>query len=414
MFLPGNDLQYTDLIPMIKRYDKVLSKRLRPLYIASFFQGFVLWYAIEKLFMKSIGFSDAMVAVETVIFTIVMLAVNIPMGIIADRWSRKGVLMIASIALMASSFTCGISNGFWVYALGASFWGIFYACYIGCYDSVVYDVLIEVKGEATNFEHYYGRVQLFDGIALILGSFLNSVVVHYFNLRAAYFLTIPLTVGSLIVLHYFTEPKEHKKEVSQLLDDHIKTTFRAIAQKGEIFWIVFTLVMITIEMRLVFELDQLWLIALALPAIFYGPVNALLLSSISSGGIIAGKIRNKIPVILVGLAVFLSSLALLTRYRLLIIIAQTVLLTGLIVLNIIFSRYLHDTLPSKIRVGASSVVTTVGYIAFLPMGLLFGLISKYFNIFHAAWIVVTIAAAMIMGIWVVTSTRDNSANATEH
>jgi len=398
---------------MTKIYDKVLSKRFWPLYIASFFQGFVLWYAIEKLFMKSIGFSDAMVAVETVIFTIVMLAVNIPMGIIADRWSRKGVLMIASLSLMASSFICGISNGFWVYALGASFWGIFYACYVGCYDSIVYDVLIEEKGEATNFEHYYGRVQIFDGIALIFGSLLNSVVVHFFNLRAAYFITIPLTVGSLIALHYFNEPKGHKKEVSQLLGDHIKTTFRAIAQKGEVFWIVFTLVTITIEMRLMFELDQLWLIALALPAIFYGPVNALLLSSTSSGGIIAGKIRNKMPVMLVGLFVLLSSIVLLTRYRLLIIIAQTVLLTGLIVLNVIFSRYLHDTLSSKIRVGASSVVTTVGYIAFLPIALLFGAISKYFNVFHAAWVVVVLAMAMIIGIWVVTNTRDNSTKVTE-
>ena len=36
-----------------------LNRRLIPLYIAVFFQGFVLWYTVEKLFMRIIGFGDA-------------------------------------------------------------------------------------------------------------------------------------------------------------------------------------------------------------------------------------------------------------------------------------------------------------------------------------------------------------------
>jgi hypothetical protein len=38
---------------------KVLHKRFVPLYIAAFFQSFVLWYSIEKLFMRTIGFNNA-------------------------------------------------------------------------------------------------------------------------------------------------------------------------------------------------------------------------------------------------------------------------------------------------------------------------------------------------------------------
>ncbi len=261
-----------------------LHKRFTPLYLACFFQGFVLWYAIEKLFMKSIGFTSETIAVETITFTTVMLILNIPVGILADRWSRKGVLMLASGALILSSLIGGLSRGFWVYVVSGSFWGVFYACYSGCYDSIVYDTLIEETGTADRFEFYYGRTQVFDSVALVLGSLATTVVTHFLDLRAAYFLTIPFTCCAVIALHYFREPTEHKREVAQLIGAHVTATFKAILQKGEVFWIVLTLVLLTIAMRLMLEFNQLWAIALALPLVYFGPVNALLLTSIWLGG----------------------------------------------------------------------------------------------------------------------------------
>lgn len=77
-------LRYDNPIMLTLRDDN-LQRRFSPLFAAAFFQGFVLWYAIEKLFMKTIGFNDQTIAVETVIFTVVMVAANIPLGILADR-----------------------------------------------------------------------------------------------------------------------------------------------------------------------------------------------------------------------------------------------------------------------------------------------------------------------------------------
>jgi hypothetical protein len=70
--------------------------------------------------------------------------------------------------------------------------------------------------------------------------------------------------------------------------------------------------------------------------------------------------------------------------------------TLLVVYTIVFEGYLHDTMPSKVRVGAASIVATIGYAVFLPVAYLFGAISNHHDIFHATWVIVVILAALIL------------------
>ena len=142
-------------------------KRLRPLYATAFIHSFVLWYSIEKLFMRSVGLNDYLITIATLVYIVVMMTANIPLGLLADRWSRKGVLYIATCALIGSSVVCGFSHGLAAYATGISVWGLFYAAYAGTYDSAVYDVVLEETGSAEAFERCYGRVQMFEATAFI-------------------------------------------------------------------------------------------------------------------------------------------------------------------------------------------------------------------------------------------------------
>ena len=168
-------------------------KRLRPLYATAFIHSFVLWYSIEKLFMRSVGLNDYLITIATLVYIVVMMTANIPLGLLADRWSRKGVLYIATCALIGSSLVCGFSHGLAAYATGISVWGLFYAAYAGTYDSAVYDVVLEETGSAEAFERCYGRVQMFEATAFITSALVSAVVARYFSLRVEYFLTIPFT-----------------------------------------------------------------------------------------------------------------------------------------------------------------------------------------------------------------------------
>ena len=384
----------------------VLNRRFYPLYAAAFFQGFVLWYAIEKLFMKSIGFSDSMIAVSAIVFSIVMLVLETPSGILADRWSRKGVLILASFALLITSTASGFSQGVLMYIIAGAFWGVFFALYSGTYDSVVYDTLIEETGNSSGFERYYGKVKMFDSTALVTGSILGGIVGEFLGLRASYFLTIPLVLLSMIALLRFREPQLHKSEIKSAIGHHIRQTIKAVIQKGKVFWIVFTMVFLGIGISLMFEFNQLWYIALALPVIFFGPTNALIQSSIGTSGFIAihikGRQKKVIGLFVLGMLIYSLTLVF-SRTTALTAAAQVLLLTSFMVLSILMSHQIHDTLSSKIRAGASSAISTFSTILFLPTAFLFGSLSETYSIFNASWVVVGATVLASIGLFKVLS-----------
>src|SRR3954463_4774117 len=129
-----------------------LHRRLRPLHAAVFLQGFMLWVPVEKLFLTSIGFDAAAVGVMAAAYSALVPMLELPSGILADRWSRRGVLIVASLALAASSLIGGLSHGVGTYIAGALVLSVYFAFYNGTMDSVVYDTVLEETGDGAGFE----------------------------------------------------------------------------------------------------------------------------------------------------------------------------------------------------------------------------------------------------------------------
>src|SRR5262245_27833061 len=89
---------------------RAVKRRLRRLYATGFSHSFVLWYSVEKLFMRSVGLNEYLITIATLVYIVVMMVANIPLGVLADRWSRKGVLYVATCALIGSSLACGVRH----------------------------------------------------------------------------------------------------------------------------------------------------------------------------------------------------------------------------------------------------------------------------------------------------------------
>ncbi len=381
-----------------------IEARLRPLYATGFIHGFALWYSIEKLFMRSIGLNDYLITIATIVYITVMMIANIPLGILADRWSRKGVLYLATCALIASSVICGLSHGLVMYAAGISVWGLFYAAYAGTYDSVIYDVVLEETGSADSFERRYGRVQMFDSAAFIAGALLSACIARFASLRLEFFLTVPFTCCAFFTLHRFREPSLHRKAPGARLSAHLGQILRS-ATKADVGWIVVALVANCLAMRLLFEFCQLWYLGLALPAVLYGPSFALLYSGAWSGGALADRLGDRRTVLAAAFGTLAIAGGLFVKVPVVTIGSQVVAIIGITVLNIALTRYLHDAMPSNIRAGASSVVSTIGYGVFVPAALGFGLVSRAHGIFEASAFVVGALGVMCMTLSVIVVRR---------
>jgi MFS family permease len=266
----------------------MLGRRLVPLYAAAFLQNLALWVPIEKLFMTSIGFDAASVGAMAAVYAVVVPVLEVPSGILADRWSRRGVLILASSAGTLSVLVGGSSQNVAVYMVSAAFLGVFFALQSGTLESVVYDTVVEETGASEAFEQTIGRVRLVESVALVASALAGGAIAQIATLRATYFLTAPLLLASTVVLLWFREPRLHQVEERQSVRRQVATTYRTILARGQLRAVVALTVVGSVLMQGMLEFGPLWLVALAVPAFFYGPHWAGLTAALGLGGTAGG------------------------------------------------------------------------------------------------------------------------------
>jgi MFS family permease len=388
---------------LTRAHTDTLGRRLVPLYAAVFLQNLALWVPIEKLFMTTIGFNAASVGVMAAVYAVVVPVLEVPSGILADRWSRRGVLILASIAGALSVLVGGISQNVAVYMISAAFLGVFFALQSGTLESVVYDTVLDATGASEAFERTIGRLRLVESVALVASALAGGAIAQIASLRATYFLTAPLLLASTVVLQWFREPRLHKAEERQPLRRQVATTYRTILARGQLRAVVALTVVGSVLMQGMLEFGPLWLVALLVPAFLYGPHWAGLTAALGLGGLLGAHawITRRWAAWLVAAAIVACCVVLAVSRRALLVVGVQVLLTLLVVaVSIPVTRRLHDAVPSAIRAGVASGVGTLTWLVFVPFALGFGVVSERAGVDQAGWLLAAIGvvAGLLMAV----------------
>jgi predicted MFS family arabinose efflux permease len=388
------------------------TRRLRPLRIALVLEGIAPWVPVEKIFMTQLGFTPGLFALMATAYGATVPLLEIPSGILADRWSRRGVLMLASAASLASVIVGGLSHNVATYIASAMLLGVYFAMQSGTVDAIVYDTLIEEAGNADDFEKQYGRTQTLSSLALTASSLAGGVIAALLSARFTYLLTIPTSVAGLVVLSRFREPTLHRMHDRPRLGSHLAATWHTLTRQAGVAPIAVAMMLAAATTQMLFEFGPLWLVAAAVPTFVFGPYTAAMTSTLGLGGVLAGRVKLGRPAVAAAFAVTMVSagltLALFTAGPL--VIAAEVLLVGLLaVVGIHLSRMLHDLVPSQQRSGVSSGIGTMSWLTFLPCSLLFGALSAGTGIRAAGWIITALVA--IAGL---TLTRIAARHAADH
>jgi predicted MFS family arabinose efflux permease len=377
-----------------------LHRRLLPLYVAVALQNFLLWVPIEKLFMNEIGFDAAAVGIMAAAYAAVVPILEVPSGILADRWSRRGVLMVANAAMVLSTLIGGLSHSVPMYIVGALVLGVFFALNSGTLEAVVYDTVLEETGSGAAFERRIGRVRLMESLALVASALAGGWVAELTTTRLTYFLTLPIAALSVVALLLFKEPRLHKAERANSMRGHFAVTYRTITASGRLLPIVIHIVLTALLLQAILEFGPLWLVAVAASAILYGPFWAALTSTLGLGGLLAGRLRLDRPavlIIVVGLMPLAGVALATTRNLVVITLAQVGLGLLVVATGIHATRLLHDAIPSSIRSGVASGVSALSWMVFLPFAILFGLVNREYGVHMAGWMVAA-AAALAGGV----------------
>lgn len=380
-----------------------LARRLRPLRIAVVLGGVAPWVPVEKVFMTQLGFTPSLVATMAAAYGAVVPLLEIPSGILADRWSRRGVLMLANSAALVSVAVAAASRSVPMYMVSALVLGAYFALQSGTVDAIVYDTLVEELGTADDFERHYGRMQLLGSVALTVSALTGGVIATLVSARFTYIITIPPQLLAIVALARFREPTLHKSRERFGLREHLATVARAVTTQRRLVPIAIAMTLGAATLQMLFEFGPLWLVALTVPAFVFGPYTAGMTSALGMGGVVADRLQLHRPIVAGAVAVVMISCALTLTSAIgagLVIAAQILLAVLLVALGIHLSKRLHDAVPSNVRSGVSSGVGTLSWLTFLPCSLLFGALSAD-GVHAAGWIVLvpaTIAAVLLVHV----------------
>lgn len=365
-----------------------VGRRLAPLRVAMFLQGIAPWVPVEKLFMTQIGFNPGLVATMAAAYAAVVPLLEVPSGILADRWSRRGVLMLAAGAAAVSVVIGGLSQNVGTYIVSAMVLGAYFALQSGTVEAVVYDTLLEEVGESGDFERQLGRIHLLNSAALVGSAIAGGLIAAMATPRLTYFLTIPCSLLAVVALSRFREPRLHQQH--EPFTRHIVTTVKAITGQAGLLPVVVAMALGSMALQMMFEFGPLWLVAAGASTVLFGPYTAGMTSAFGIGGSLAGRLKVGRPaaVVLVagGLVLVLSDDVVV------IVVAQVVVAVVLVVIGIHLNRVLHDRISSSIRTGVGSGVGTLSWLMFLPVSLVFGLVAGHSGTHAAGWVVTGVLA----------------------
>jgi predicted MFS family arabinose efflux permease len=383
------------LVTMSTQSRPMMTARLRPLFVAVLLWNFSLWVPIEKLFETDIGFDPTSIGVLAAVYAAVVPMLEVPSGVLADRWSRRSVLIVAVVSLAVSALVGGLSQNVPTYTASALFLGVFFALQSGTVESMVYDTLLEESGSSDAFERTIGRVRVMESVALVSSALVGGAIAEVAPLRLTYFLTVPFLAGAIVSLSAFREPRLHQATESEPLRQQIIATYRTITGRGRLRPIVTLAVLAALLMQAMLEFGPVWLVALAAPAVLYGPHWAGLMTALGLGGLLGGRLgfSRVAPVAAVGAAMVACCLVLtLVHVTIAVVAAQVTLMLLVVAVSIPITRRLHDAVPSGIRAGVASGVGTLTWLTFLPFAVVFGLVSNRAGVDTAGWSLVVIAA----------------------
>ena len=383
---------------------RTLARRLVPLQVAVGLQGLILWVPVEKLFMTQIGFTPRTVGIMAAAYAGVVPLLEVPSGILADRWSRNQIMVCASVALLASSLLGGLSTNVPIYIAAAMILGVYFALNSGTIDSIVYDVVLEETGSSDQYEVWIGRVRMVESGAFVASALAGGVLAGWASPRLTYFVSLPFVAIAAAAFLRFDEPRLHRGAEPVALRRHVALTYRTMIREPGVRQVMLLAALVGLLSQAVFEFGPLWLVALAAPAALFGPYWAGLVSTLGAGGYLTSKLNldRRAAVTLLALAAPAAALALTqTRALAAVIATQVVLALSLAIISIRAGKLLHDGVPSNLRAGVSSGVGSLSWMLFLPFSLVFGWFARAHGVQRAGWFLT--AAALLIALLLIAS-----------
>ena len=113
----------------------------------------VPYYPLYALLFLNTGLSDAQVSGLFAVWSVTAVVSEVPAGVLADRWSRRGVVVLAGVLQAVAFVVWTAAPSYGAFFVGFVIWGVSGALVSGASEALVHDGLAALGAADT-----YGRV----------------------------------------------------------------------------------------------------------------------------------------------------------------------------------------------------------------------------------------------------------------
>lgn len=208
---------------------------LRKVYLYRFLDGFNLISGIFALYFASKGLNSFEISILIAIWSITSLALEIPLGALADKYPRKYLLIVAQI-LGAVGLVVWLIDSFAFYALGFCLWGAKNALQSGTTEAFLYDELKDYKKE-DYFQSSFGKSGSYYWLGVMLSAIFGGLIAQYNFVIAIILGVVTRLLAALIISTVKTVAPQKSTNESRYLQI-LKEAFREIKHNKKLFLIL--------------------------------------------------------------------------------------------------------------------------------------------------------------------------------
>ena len=359
---------------------------VRRQYFVSLFQSLIPAYVIERLFWQERGVGVQGVVWCEVIYALTVIALEIPSGVLADRFGRKRMLLLCGVFDVAEFVILLFARDFWAFGLAVFLAGVGRSFSSGTRNALLYDSLL-AEGRQGEFEKLLGRLSAVDFGGSVAAALSGGVLANWLGYEFNYIVSACAMGMALLVILTLKEPPIAPRPEGELAGS-LQYAKQALAVfRAEPLVVLYCLTGAVLGACMIYP-DEFWQLALesaGVPVVFFGAVGAGVSLCRIPGNLLAYKLQEKFSYRAILIAILLVNAA---GYAVLFFTRSALCLVPLAALYLaagvsepLIAGYLHHRTESNVRATTESFASLALRLFSMPAGLVFGYISARHTVF---------------------------------
>ncbi|MTI69101.1 MAG: MFS transporter [Firmicutes bacterium] len=373
-----------------KKYESNIKK----IFVIMFLKSLIFAYVIERIFAMERGITVLQMQYILIIFSIVSIILEIPCGVLADKWKRKYVWTLGIFFSFFEFFICIFAYNFKMFVLAFILAAIGSSLKSGTWDSILYESLnkLERKDE---YEKLRGYIKFLDYTSSGIVGIFGGYIAYRYGLVTNYWLSLIATPFAILICLSIYEPNKRRKirkEKSIILNGSqifrwIKEAISVIKKSENLFRVIFYSGIIgAILYGQLHEMGSLIFKEIGIPIYMFGYIGFVITLLGGLSGVLSAKLKIKFGyktifrsiLILSTISIFMFSNAKYSWEVVYLMIA--IFLMELV--SPLTSGYIHNHITDDYRATISSVEAFIMNGLTIVVGLAFGYFANKSSVFE--------------------------------